>query len=157
MAHTYFQRPQERSLPREMCGHCSWCFHFPHPSHRRRPITIISLFPCICIIHTYFFLCEEQTCRCMCVCTWRPETDGVKSSLQLPFHLLHQIRVSQTHPELDSVARLASQLALMIPSLPSKAGITGWQPCSSAIYIGLWGPGLGSLYLHFNHCAISLA
>lgn len=103
------------------------------------------------------FLCEGQTCRCMYVCTWRPEADDVKSYLQLPFHLFHQIRVSQPNPELDSVASLASQLALMIPSLPSEAGITGGQPCSSGIYIGLWGPGLGSLYLHFNHRAISLA
>lgn len=93
----------------------------------------------------------------MCVCTWRPEADDVKSCLQLSFRLFHQIRVSQPNPELDSVASLASQLALMIPSLPSEAGITGGQPCSSGIYIGLWGPGLRSLYLHFNHRAISLA
>lgn len=88
--------------------------------------------------YTRLFLCEEQMCRCLCVCTRRPEADDVKSSLQLPFHLFHQIGVSQTHPELDSVASLASRLALMIPSLPSKAGITGWYPCSSAIYLGTW-------------------
>lgn len=147
--HTDFQRPQETSLLREMCGHCSRCFHFPRPGHRPRPINIIFLFPCICIIHAYFYVRS----KCVGACVFAHGGQRLMMS-RAPFNFPSIFFIKSEFPKHTqslTKASLASQFALMIPFLPSQAGITGWHSCSSAIYIGLWGPGLGSLYLHFNH------
>lgn len=107
----------------------------------------------------------------VCVCTWAPRFVGTHVctwSLRVisSILLLHcsspypPRQVSQSNPELLDMASLAWQLAVMMPSLPFQAGMTGGLQCPSVLVwvLGtqLWSSRLFSKHFNYKHLPNSL-
>lgn len=124
--------------------------HARHLSHHTAVFPVPHPFPCVSM---------SAVCKCVCVpvCVFTCVCPYIMLGIVLD-QSYALLRVSHSNPGLTDKASLSSQLALGIPSPPSKTGLRGRPTSAPDIYMSSAESKFWSSCLHskcFNHQVIS--